>query len=59
LDVLLILSGVYEKITHHYFTKWAVVSKWNPENCYKKIGSETEQTALDMINAVEELLTVL
>jgi hypothetical protein len=30
-----------------------------PENRYKKIGSETKQTALDMINAVEELLKVL
>jgi len=59
LDVLLILSGISEKITNHYFTEWAIVSRWNPENRYKKIGSETRQMSLDMINAVEELLKVL
>jgi HEPN domain-containing protein len=59
LDVLLILSGIGEKITNHYFTEWAIVSKWNPENRYKTIGSETKQTAINMINAVEELLKIL
>lgn len=59
LDVLLILSGVGEKIANHYFTQWAIVSRWNLENRYKKIGLETEQMALDMIDAVKGLLKVL
>jgi hypothetical protein len=56
LEVLLILSGIGEKIIGHYPTEWSIVSRWNPENRYKILGSETKQTALDMINAVEELL---
>ena len=59
LDILLTLSGISEKITNHYSTEWSIVSRWNPENRYKKIGSETKQTAFNMINAVNELLKVL
>jgi HEPN domain-containing protein len=59
LEVLLILSGIGEKIINHYSTEWSIVSRWNPENRYKTLGSESKQTALDMIKAVEELLKAL
>ena len=59
LDVLLTLSGIVEKISNNYSAEWSIVSKWNPENRYKKIGSETKQTACNMINAVEDLLKVI
>ncbi len=59
LDVLLTLSSIGEKIANHYSAEWSIVSRWNPENRYKKIGSETKQTANNMIYAVEELLKII
>ena len=33
------------KLRFTYSAEWSIVSRWNPENRYKKIGSETKQTA--------------
>ena len=56
LEVLLKLSGTESKIKSMLFSEWSVVSYWNPESRYRKIGTATKHDAINMIAAVENLL---
>jgi len=53
-------SGIAEKVKVHYYAEWTLVSdEWRSENRYRKMGTETKQTAQDMLGAVKKLLTIL
>ena len=59
LDTLLTLSGREAKIKARHLAEWSEASQWQPEVRYNKIGQVTRREAMEMIRAVESLLTVL
>ncbi|OQY56397.1 MAG: hypothetical protein DRR08_31475 [Candidatus Parabeggiatoa sp. nov. 2] len=60
LETLLKFSGIAKKVKVHYHNEWTSVSnEWRSENRYRKVGTETKQTAQEMLGAVKKLLTIL
>jgi hypothetical protein len=59
MEVLLMFSGLQEKIKLHYNAEWSIISLWSSENRYKPVGTETRQTTEDMLSAVSTLLKVI
>lgn len=59
LAALLELSGVRDRIRTVYLSQWTVVSGWNPEMRYQKIGTISRDDALAMIEASAVLLRTL
>jgi hypothetical protein len=43
LEVLLKLSGTESKIKTKFLADWSIVSRWNPESRYRKIGTATRR----------------
>lgn len=58
LDILLRLSGVEMRLKRNMDFDWSTVSSWKPEARYSW-GSQTEQSAQEMIKASEEVLEKL
>jgi hypothetical protein len=55
-----LLKFIAEKVKVHYNNEWTSVSnEWRSENRYRKVGTETKQTAQEMLGAVKKLLTIL
>jgi HEPN domain-containing protein len=59
LDVLLVLSGVEEKIKKRYFRSWSVVAEWDPEARYEPAGKVSEGQARSMIESTKVLMAAL
>lgn len=59
LEVLLLLSGIEDKIKLKHLAEWSAVSSWDPEARYNPIGSVTKTKAEIFLEAVNELLKVL
>ena len=59
LDVLLRLSGQEARIKQNHFVLWNAVAVWKVESRYNAIGTAQEPDATAMIQAAEQLLTVL
>jgi len=59
LDVLLRLSGRLAKINAKHMVEWSAVSKWDPNNRYRVIGSTSATEAKNMIRATKALLEAL
>ncbi|MDM8560116.1 hypothetical protein QUF82_14880 [Thiotrichales bacterium HSG14] len=55
LETLLVLSGIAEKMQQRFFIEWSIIKKWNPQNRYKKMGSETWNSTELMLSSVETL----
>jgi HEPN domain-containing protein len=59
LDVLLLLSGIEEKIKDKYLADWSIVASWDPEVRYKPIGTVNKKDTEQMILATKNLLKVI
>ena len=59
LDVLLRLSGQEARIKQNHFVLWNAVAVWKVESRYNAIGTAQQPDATAMIQAAEQLLTVL
>jgi HEPN domain-containing protein len=59
LEALLELSGARARITTVYLSQWTMVSGWNPEMRYQKIGTVSRDDARRMIEASAVLLRTL
>ncbi|OIN60388.1 HEPN domain-containing protein [Arsenicibacter rosenii] len=59
LTLLLKLSGRQAMIQRELFTEWSLVSLWRPEFRHSRIGTQTQQSARTMIEAVQILLRKL
>jgi hypothetical protein len=59
LEILLRLSGAEGKIRSKFLAEWSIVMDWNPESRYRKMGTATNQGAIDMIAAAKRLLGAL
>lgn len=59
LEALLEFTGIQDKIKLRYFSDWAIVNKWKPEQRYSPPGTKTLVAAGDMIQATQNLLRIL
>lgn len=59
LDLLLLLSGVKERIKTNFLSEWSAVSGWSSELRYRPIGSVTKNKTRLMIEATKILLKKL
>ena len=59
LSVLLHLTGLEDIVKLQYMTEWSIVSQWNPEARYNPIGNVNESDAIEMLDALKELLRQL
>jgi HEPN domain-containing protein len=59
LDVLLRLSGQEANIKQNHFALWNAVNVWRVESRYNVVGTAQQPDAAAMIQAAEQLLTVL
>ena len=59
LETLLTLSGVESRITLVLNTEWSQVTKWNPEQRYDPVGTQTITNSGDMIAASRKILGAL
>jgi HEPN domain-containing protein len=59
LDVLLRLSGQEANIKQNHFALWNAVNVWRVESRYNVVGIAQQPDAAAMIQAAEQLLTVL
>lgn len=59
LDVLLILSGVEDRIKARYFSEWTAVASWNPEMRHNVVAGTTRADAERRVRAAGTLLRVL
>ncbi len=59
LEILLDFTGIQNKVKLIHFADWAIVNKWNPEQRYSPLGTQTLTTAKDMIQAAQNLLGIL
>jgi HEPN domain-containing protein len=59
LDVLLILSGVEERIKRRYIAAWSVVADWDPEARYKPAGRVSQTDSRFMIESTKALMAAL
>jgi len=59
LDVLLRLSGQEARIKQNHFGLWNAVAVWKAESRYNIVGTAQQPDATAMIQAAEQLLTVL
>ncbi|MDM8522319.1 HEPN domain-containing protein [Desulfococcaceae bacterium HSG8] len=59
LDVLLVFSGVEDKIKSNFLSEWSVVTQWKPEYRYRPLGTENKNTTRNMIDATEKLIVAL
>lgn len=59
LDLLLRLSGIEQKIKLHHMADWSIVSTWDPESRYKRIGTASRTDGRNMIESTRRLLAVL
>jgi HEPN domain-containing protein len=59
LDVLLRLSGQEANIKQNHFALWNAVNVWRVESRYNVVGTAQQSDAAAMIQAAEQLLTVL
>lgn len=62
LETLLGLSGIESKVKLVAHVEWTMITqiiKWNPEIRYDKIGTQTKQDAINMLNSVKTLLKIL
>jgi HEPN domain-containing protein len=59
LELLLRLSGQAPRLKAKYLADWSLVSKWNPEARYERIGNVTRQDLQAMIDAASNLMETL
>ena len=59
LDVLLRLSGQEPNIKQNHFALWNAVAIWKVESRYNVVGTVQQADAAAMIQAAEQLLTIL
>jgi len=59
LDVLLLLSGIEEKVKTQYLPEWSAITSWDPEARYNPIGTIGKVDAELMIESAEKLLSIL
>jgi HEPN domain len=59
LDVLLRLSGQEGRIKQNHFALWNVVAVWKAESRYNVVGTAQQLDAIAMIQATEDLLSIL
>jgi hypothetical protein len=59
LDMLLFLSGREGVIKASFWTDWADVNQWNPENRYNPIGTVSDAEARKFLKAAENLMPAL
>lgn len=59
LDVLLLLSGVEEKIKTKYFADWSTIVQWDQDARYRPIGTASKGDAQDIIKAAKSLMKIL
>jgi len=59
LDVLLVLSGIEEKVKSNFLPEWSAITSWEPEARYNPIGTIGRDDAELMIESAEKLLKIL
>jgi hypothetical protein len=59
LNILLRLSGIATQIRAGYVPEWSEVAAWQPEIRYRAVGTTTQRSARDMLDAVRTLLGVI
>lgn len=59
LDVLLVLSGIEEKVKTQFLPEWSAITSWDPEARYNPIGTIRKADAELMIESAEKLLRIL
>lgn len=59
LEALLEFTGLQDKVKLRFFSDWAIVNKWKPEQRYSPTGTKTLVEAGDMIQATQNLLRIL
>lgn len=59
LEALLEFTGLQDKVKLRFFSDWAIVNKWKPEQRYSPPGTKTLVEAGDMIQATQNLLRIL
>ena len=59
LDILLRLSGQEARVKQNHFPLWNAVAVWKVESRYNVVGTAQQPDAMAMIQAAEELLTIL
>ena len=57
--MLLRFSGLEPVVLRQYFSDWAVVQKWNPEQRYRVVGSTLAASATEFLVAIANLIAVL
>jgi len=59
LDILLRLSGQEGRVKQQHFALWNAVAVWRSESRYSIVGTAQKADAQAMIQAAEQLITVL
>jgi len=59
LEALLEYTAIQDKVKLQYFTDWATVNTWKPEQRYSPPGTKTLSQTNDMIQATQNLLRIL
>jgi hypothetical protein len=59
LDVLLRLSGIESSIRTNFATEWSLTVQWNPELRYRATGTASQADAMNMLQAVQTLMSAI